>query len=45
MVSIYQVNPNELIEKLAKELEGFSEIKAPEWAKFVKTGHFKERPP
>ncbi|MBW2985434.1 30S ribosomal protein S19e [Candidatus Woesearchaeota archaeon] len=45
MVSIYQVNPNELIEKLAKELEGFNEIKAPEWAKFVKTGHSRERPP
>ena len=45
MVSIYQVNPNELIEKLAKELEGFNEIKAPEWAKFVKTGHSRERTP
>ena len=45
MVSIYQVNPNKLIEKLAKELEGFNEIKAPDWAKFVKTGHSRERPP
>ena len=45
MVSIYQVDPNKLIEKLSKELEGFSEIKAPDWAKFVKTGHSRERPP
>ena len=45
MVSIYQVDPNKLIEKLSKELEGFNEIKAPEWAKFVKTGHSRERPP
>jgi small subunit ribosomal protein S19e len=45
MVSIYQVDPNELIKKVSKELEGFNEIKAPEWAKFAKTGHSRERPP
>ena len=35
----------ELIEKLAEKLKAMPEIKPPEWAAFVKTGHFKERPP
>jgi small subunit ribosomal protein S19e len=43
MATIYDVNPNDLIEKVAKELE--KELKAPEWAPFVKTGVHKERPP
>ncbi|MBU1245376.1 MAG: 30S ribosomal protein S19e [Nanoarchaeota archaeon] len=34
-----------LIKKVAEELKKIPEIKAPEWALFVKTGHHKERPP
>ncbi len=43
MVTVYDVEPNLFIEELAKELE--KEIQMPEWAKFVKTGHGRERPP
>lgn len=45
MVSIEDANPNDLILALAKELEGVKEITPPAWAKFVKTGVHKERPP
>ncbi len=45
MASIYKVNPNELIERVAEQLKSFDEIEAPSWASFVKTGHSKERPP
>lgn len=34
-----------LIEETAKRLEKMEEMKPPEWAKFVKTGVSKERPP
>ena len=43
MATVYDVDPNALIELAAKELE--NKIKAPEWTKFVKTGPHKERPP
>ena len=43
MATIFDVNPNDMIEELARELKGL--IKAPEWATFVKTGRHKERPP
>lgn len=45
MASIYDVDPNELIERAAQELKKIAEIKPPEWARFVKTGAHKERPP
>ena len=45
MVSIYDVNPNELIEKTAERLKKIEQIKPPEWADFVKTGRNRERPP
>ena len=45
MTTVYDVPPNDLIEKAAKELEKVKEIKAPDWAEFVKTGHSRERPP
>ena len=45
MTTIYDVDAQELIEKAAEELKKIPEIKAPEWAKFVKTGMHKERPP
>ncbi len=35
----------ELIEKLAEKLKSVEAVKPPEWAKFVKTGVHKERPP
>lgn len=43
MAIIYDINPNELIEKTALELKKV--IKAPEFSKYVKTGAGRERPP
>jgi small subunit ribosomal protein S19e len=45
MARVYDVDPSKLVEKLASELKNIETIKAPEWAKFVKTGSGKERPP
>jgi small subunit ribosomal protein S19e len=45
MATIYDVDTNELIEKAAEKLKSISEIKAPSWAPFVKTGVHKERAP
>ena len=42
-MSIYNKEPNELIEKAAQELK--SVVKAQDWHIFVKTGVSKERPP
>jgi len=39
------INPQQFVEKLAEKLKTISEIKAPEWATYVKTGRHKERPP
>ena len=39
------VDPNQLIDLIAKELQGISGMKPPAWATFVKTGAHKERPP
>jgi len=44
-MDVRRVDPNALIEKLAKELKKVEAIKPPEWVKFVKTGVHKERPP
>ncbi len=38
-------DPSRLIEEVAKELQKEESMKEPDWAKYVKTGHFKERPP
>lgn len=35
----------ELVERTAKALEKVEAVSPPSWAKFVKTGHHKERPP
>ncbi|RLG18699.1 30S ribosomal protein S19e [Nanoarchaeota archaeon] len=43
MTSPLDVKPSELIINLASELK--KELTIPEWAKFVKTGPHKERPP
>jgi small subunit ribosomal protein S19e len=45
MVTIHDVNASELIKKTASSLKNEEEIKEPDWAKFVKTGASKERPP
>lgn len=45
MVSVKEVDAQELIEKVAREMEKVEEIKPPEWSAFVKTGVHKERPP
>ncbi len=45
MSKMFEVDPSELIGKVASELEKVSEIKAPAWASFVKTGRSRERPP
>lgn len=42
---MYDVPANELIEKISEKLKQINEIKPPEWAAFVKTGRYKERPP
>jgi len=44
-MSMYDVYPNELIEKVAEELKKINEIKPPVWAAFVKTGTHRERAP
>ena len=43
MTQILAVNPHKLIAQVAKELEQESAISQPEWSKFVKTGHHKQR--
>jgi small subunit ribosomal protein S19e len=45
MATIYDIEPNELIEAAAKELQSVDAVQPPEWAQFVKTGHSKEKPP
>jgi len=45
MATIYDVPVNKLLEEVAKELQQMSDIQAPEWASYVKTGMHKERPP
>lgn len=42
---IKEMEAGELIEKVSHELEKMEEMKPPEWARFVKTGVCKERPP
>lgn len=45
MTTLYDVDLQELILKVAEELKKIPEIKPPVWAPFVKTGMHKERPP
>jgi small subunit ribosomal protein S19e len=45
MSKVLEVDPNELIERTAKELVKESSVKAPDWATFVKTGQHKQRLP
>ncbi|MFC1754661.1 30S ribosomal protein S19e [Thermoproteota archaeon] len=45
MPTMYDVQVNDLLIDVAKELKELQEITAPEWAMYVKTGVHKERPP
>ncbi len=45
MSSVRETDPNKLIERAARELEGMEEFSPPEWSEVVKTGVHKERPP
>lgn len=45
MVTIFDVQAGELINRLKEDLKKYPEIKPPEWARFVKTGIHKERTP
>lgn len=45
MVSVSDVDAQELIERVARELEKMGEMKPPDWSRFAKTGVHKERPP
>ena len=45
MMTIYNKQANELVNNAAEELKKIDSIKAPEWAKFCKTGAARERPP
>ncbi len=42
---MFEVDPSELVAKVAVELGKVPEVKAPDWASFVKTSRSKERPP
>ena len=44
-MNIKEISSEKLIKGLVGELKKNEAIKAPEWASFVKTGRFKERPP
>jgi small subunit ribosomal protein S19e len=45
MVSVYEVDANALIERVAEELKKSNLVQPPEWSQFVKTGVAKQRPP
>jgi small subunit ribosomal protein S19e len=45
MVTVYDVDLQELMKKAAEELKKVEAIKPLEWAKFVKTSAARERPP
>lgn len=45
MVTVYDVNQQELVERAAEELKKVNAVKPPVWAAYVKTGVSKERPP
>ncbi|MFQ5474476.1 MAG: 30S ribosomal protein S19e [Candidatus Nanoarchaeia archaeon] len=45
MPTMYDVQINDLLDKVAEELKNDNNIQPPEWAAYVKTGVHKERPP
>ena len=44
-MSVFDVDAQKLVEKVAAELKKIKEMEAPEWSQFVKSGAHKERPP
>lgn len=44
-MAVQDIQAQELIERTAKRLTEIEQIKAPNWAPFVKTGNHKQRPP
>ena len=45
MVTIFDANPNDLIEQAAEALKKVKDIQPPAWAAYAKTGHFRQRAP
>jgi len=45
MVTVYDVDPRKLVERAADKLKEFDAVKAPAWAKFVKSGSSRQRAP
>ncbi len=45
MVTAYDIKPDELIQNLKEKLKKTENIKPEEWASFVKSGRYSERPP
>ncbi len=45
MVTVFDADAHELIGKLKEELKNLKEIKVPEWAKYVKSGSSRGKPP
>ena len=45
MITMYDVDAQDLVRKAAEEMKKIPEIKPPAWATFAKTGMHKERPP
>ncbi len=45
MVGVRDVDPQKFIHRLKEELKNFGEINPPAWARFVKSGAHRERPP
>jgi small subunit ribosomal protein S19e len=45
MVTVYDVPPDKLIEKLAVKLRDVETVKAPDWAEYAKTGRHTEKAP
>ncbi len=45
MATIYDVQPNNLIQEAAVQLKSNKKVIAPDWSVFVKTGASRERPP
>lgn len=45
MVTVREVKSDKFIEKLKEELKNVKEISQPDWARFVKSGAHRERPP
>ncbi len=45
MKSVYDVPADRLLKKAAEKLKDVSEVKAPDWMEFAKSGAHRERPP